>query len=92
MNDNEFQEMMHNNWNSQMDMLGYNPDGTQKSKQTDSKRTRIITFDSVRVSLPMKDGETKEEIEDRFIEAVDSIGEGVVMSFKTSIEEYDDEV
>ena len=54
-------------------------------------KMKVITFSSVRVSFPMNDGETKEEAEDRFIEAVDSIGEGVVMSFKSSIEEYDDE-
>ena len=52
---------------------------------------KVITFDSVRVSFPMKNGETQEDIEDRFIEAVNSIGEGVVMSYKVSIEEYDDE-
>lgn len=52
---------------------------------------KVISFDSVHVSVPMKAVETQEEVEDRFIEAVDSIGEGVVMSYKISVEEYDDE-
>ena len=51
---------------------------------------KVISFNSVHVSVPMKDGETQEEVEDMFIEAVDSIGEGVVMSYKISVEEYDD--
>lgn len=54
------------------------------------KKIKTITFENVRVSLPMKEGETQEQLEDRFIEAIDSIGEGVVMSFKTLIEEWDD--
>ena len=51
---------------------------------------KVISFNSVHVSVLVKDGETQEEVEDRFIEAMDSIGEGVVMSYKISVEEYDD--
>lgn len=47
----------------------------------------VIHFDKMSVRVPMKDGDTIEDIEDKLIEAVDSIGDGVVMSFVTVIED-----
>ncbi len=49
-------------------------------------------FTKMTVSVPMKYGETLEEIEDRLIEAIDSIGENVFMSYTPVVEEYEDEV
>lgn len=51
---------------------------------------RVIHFYKMSVSVPIKENETAEEVEDRMIEAVDSIGDGVVISYNTEIEEYDD--
>lgn len=50
----------------------------------------VIHFDKMSVRVPMKDGDTIADIEDKLIEAVDSIGDGVVMSFKTVVEDYDE--
>ena len=50
----------------------------------------VVHFDKMSVRVPMKDGDTIENVENRLIEAVDSIGDGVVMSFKTVIEDYDE--
>ena len=51
----------------------------------------VIHFRDMSVRIPIKDDETIEEIEDNLIEAIDAIAEGVVMSYKISIENYDDE-
>lgn len=50
---------------------------------------KIIRFVKMQIAVPMKDGETVEEIENRLIEGVDSIGEGVVMSWWTVVEDDD---
>lgn len=50
----------------------------------------VVHFDKMSVRVPMKDGDTIEDVEDRLIEAVDSIGDNVVMSFKTVVEDYDE--
>lgn len=54
-------------------------------------KMRVIRFYKMSVSVPIKENETAEEVEDRMIEAVDSIGDGVVISYNTEIEEYDDD-
>ena len=51
---------------------------------------KVIHFDKMSVRVPMKDGDSIEDIEDRLIDAVDSIGDNVVMSFKAVIEDYDE--
>ena len=48
----------------------------------------VIHFDKMSVRVPMKDGDTIADIEDKLIEAVDSIGDGVCMSYKIVVEEY----
>ena len=50
----------------------------------------VIHFDKMSVRVPITGGETIEDVEDRLIEAVDSIGDNVVMSFKIVIEDYDE--
>lgn len=52
---------------------------------------KVIHFCKMSVSVPIKESETAEEVEDRMIEAVDSIGDGVVISYKIEIQEYDDD-
>lgn len=49
---------------------------------------KIIRFFDMTVTIPMKDGETEEEIEDRLIEAVESIGSRFT-SYKMETEEED---
>lgn len=51
---------------------------------------KVIVFDKMTIALPMKDNETIEEVEDRIVEAVDSVGEGAVFSYVLKVEEYDD--
>lgn len=51
---------------------------------------KIIHFKEVSISLPIKGNVDIEQIEDKFIDAVDSIGDGVVMSYKVEIEEEGD--
>lgn len=48
---------------------------------------KVIHFDKMSIRIPMKDDETIAEIEDRMIEAVDSIGDNVVMSYKIVVED-----
>ena len=50
----------------------------------------VVHFDKMSVRVPIVNNESVEEIEDRLIQAVDSIGPGVCMSFKIVLEEYDD--
>lgn len=54
------------------------------------KKVLVATFEDMSVSIPMKDNETIEEVENRMIEAVDSIGDHVAMSYKLVVKEYDD--
>lgn len=51
---------------------------------------KIIHFFDMTVTIPMKDGETAEEIEDRLIEAVESAGSRFT-SYKTEIEDEEDD-
>ena len=50
----------------------------------------VIHFDKMSVRVPIKGDETIEDVEDRLIEAVDSIGEGVAMSYQMVIEDDTD--
>lgn len=52
---------------------------------------KIIHFKEVSISLPIKGNVDVEQIEDKLIDAVDSIGDGVVMCYKVEVEEEDDE-
>ena len=52
---------------------------------------KIIRFFDMTVTIPMKDGETAEEIEDRLIEAVESAGSRFT-SYKTEFEDEEDEL
>ena len=51
---------------------------------------KIIHFKEVSISLPIKGNVDVEQVEDRFIDAVDSIGDGVVMCYKVEVEEEGD--
>lgn len=51
---------------------------------------KIIHFKDVSVRLPINENVDVEQIEDKFIDAVDSIGDDVVMSYKIEIEEDGD--
>ena len=51
---------------------------------------KIIHFKEMSVSLPIKGNVDVEQIEDRLIDAVDSIGDGVVMCYKVEVEEDGD--
>ena len=50
----------------------------------------IIRFFNMTVIIPMKDGETVEEIEDRLIEAVDQAGSRFT-SYKIELEDDEDD-
>ena len=54
------------------------------------KKMMVIHFDKMSVRVPITGGETIEDVEDRLIEAVDSIGDNVAMSYKIELEEYDE--
>lgn len=49
----------------------------------------VAHFDKMSIMVPMKDNETIEEVEDRIIEAINSAGEGITMSYNLIIEEYE---
>lgn len=49
-----------------------------------------IRFVKMQISFPMKDNETAEEVEDRLIKAVDSVGKDTVMSWRRTVVEDDD--
>lgn len=51
---------------------------------------KIIHFKDVSIRVPMKN-DNRDEIEDKLIEAIDSIGDGVVMSYKVEVEEDGDD-
>ena len=51
---------------------------------------KIIRFIDMTVTIPMKDEETAEEIEDRLIEAVESAGSRFT-SYKTETKEEEDD-
>lgn len=51
---------------------------------------RVIRFDKMSVSVPIKNDETVEEIEDKMIEAVSSIDDGIVMTYRIVIEDEPD--
>ncbi len=51
---------------------------------------KIIHFKDVSISLPIKGGVDVEQIEDKLIDAVFSIGDGVCMSYKVEVEEDGD--
>lgn len=49
----------------------------------------IARFDKMSVSVPIKDDESIEDIEDRLAEAIDSIGDDVVMTYRITITDDD---
>lgn len=51
---------------------------------------KIIHFKEMSISLPMGNADA-EQIEDKLIDAVDSIGDGVVMCYRVEVEEDGDE-
>ena len=51
---------------------------------------KVATFEDMRVSVPLKDDETIEIIANRLLDAIDSIGEGVIISFTRKLEIYND--
>ena len=51
---------------------------------------KILRF-NISFSMPIQDGETPEEIENKVIEVIDTLGNNMVLSYKTEIEELDDE-
>jgi len=52
---------------------------------------KVAEFEKMHISIPMKDGETKEEIEDKVMAALDSVSEDFVASYTLNINEYNDE-
>ena len=52
---------------------------------------RVAEFEKMHLAIPMKDGETREEIEDKVIAALDSVSEDFVASYTLNVNEYDDE-
>ena len=50
---------------------------------------KVIHFDKMSVRVPLSDDESIEDVEAKLIDAVDSIGDGVVMHYKIVVEEYD---
>jgi len=51
---------------------------------------KVAEFEKCFIGIPMKEGETREEIEDRFITALESVDEDCVVSYILKIVEYDD--
>lgn len=54
------------------------------------KGMKVAEFEKCFIGIPMKDGETREEIEDRFISALESVNEDCVATYTLKITEYDD--
>lgn len=50
----------------------------------------VVHFYNMSVRVPMKDGDSIEDLEDKLFEAIDSIADGVVMSCRLEVEEDDD--
>lgn len=51
---------------------------------------KVAEFEKMYLAIPMKDDETREEIEDRFISALESVNEDCVATYTLKITEYDD--
>lgn len=51
---------------------------------------KVAEFEKCFIGIPMKDEETREEIEDRFISALESVNEDCVATYTLKITEYDD--
>ena len=49
---------------------------------------KVLRLLELSISIPLKNGETPEEAEDRIMDALEPFG---VASYKTEIEEYEDE-
>lgn len=52
---------------------------------------KVLRFKDMSFSMPINDGETPEEIEDRVIDILDSLRDDMVIGYKTEIEEWDDD-
>ena len=52
---------------------------------------KVLRFKDMSFSMPINDGETPEEIEDRVIDIIDSLRDDMVIGYKTEIEELDDD-
>ncbi len=52
---------------------------------------KVINFEQMFVSVPMAENENIEDVENKLIEAIESNGDGVVLSYKISVEEYEDD-
>ena len=50
---------------------------------------KIARFSDMTVTIPIEDGETEEEVEDKLIEALDAIGVGF-MAYHLSVEEEEE--
>jgi len=48
---------------------------------------KIVHFNKMSVRVPLKNDENVKDVENRLIEAVDSIGDGVAMYFSIEIED-----
>lgn len=51
---------------------------------------KVAEFEKMHLMIPMQKGETKEEIEDKVMAALDSVSEDFVASYTLNINEYDD--
>jgi hypothetical protein len=52
---------------------------------------KVLLFKDMSFSMPINDGETPEEIEDRVIDILDSLRDDMVIGYKAEIEEWDDD-
>jgi len=52
-------------------------------------KMKVAEFDKMHLSIPMKDGETREEIEDKVIAALETVTEDFVASYTLTVNEYD---
>lgn len=52
-------------------------------------KTKVVRFEKMTVVIPLKDGETPEDIEDKLIDAVESVGSRFT-SYKLEVTEEDD--
>ena len=51
---------------------------------------KVATFENMRISVPLKDDETIEIIANRLLDAIDSIGDSVIVSFTRKLKIYMD--
>ena len=49
---------------------------------------KIAEFSDMFIGIHMKEGETKEQVEDRLIEALETVDENFVATYKLKISEY----